>query len=137
MSKQYARTIVDGINAMIGRAIPLGTRGEVVEKTANGAFIQFDESFSSDPLWITSDQMGPWEPCHSCELLRINGVVTHEPGCPDAWRDYVNECKWCGQKFLLEEKHQECCSHSCQVSYSGADCNCEECQSERVYQPSC
>jgi len=127
MPKQYIRTIADSINAMVGKAIPLGTRGEVVEKTARGAFVQFDESIDKDPMWIISDQMESWEPCHSCELLRINGVVTHETGCPDAWRDEVRACEWCGQKFLPKERHQVCCEHSCQVAYSGGSCDCEEC----------
>lgn len=127
MSKQYIRTIVDGINAMVGKAIPLGFRGEVVEETPRGAFVQFDESVDKNPIWITSDQMEPWEPCHSCELLRINGVVTHETGCPAAWRDEVRNCKCCGQKFLPKERHQTCCDHSCWVAYSGVVCDCEEC----------
>jgi len=130
MSKQYIRTIVDGINAMVGKTIPLGTRGEVIEENARGAFVQFDVSFNKDPIWIISEQMESWEPCHSCELLRINGHVTHEIGCPDAWRDNVRKCKWCGTKFLPEESYQECCSHSCIVSYTGIDCNCEECRAE-------
>ena len=65
--------------------------------------------------------------CNSCEVMRINGVLCHEIGCPDAWKDYTKECKWCGQDFQPESEHQECCSHSCHVSYSGVPCDCEEC----------
>lgn len=129
MSKEYIRTTVDGINAMVGKAIPLGTRGIVLEETADGCFVEFDHP-QLKHVWISNEQCEPWEPCHSCELLRINGVVTHEIGCPDAWRDEVRECKNCGQKFLPEERYQECCSHSCTVSYEGIDCNCEECSAE-------
>lgn len=56
-------------------------------------------------------------PC--CEKLRINGVVTHEIGCPEAWRDYAIECKWCGCEFVPEEKGQTCCSEECAEAYYG------------------
>jgi hypothetical protein len=130
MSKQYVRTTVDGINAMVGKAISLGTRGEVVEETTRGVFIQFDDSIDPQPIWLLNNQCEPWEKCHSCEMLRINGTVTHETGCPDAWRDEVRKCAWCGQKFLPENKYQKACSHSCEVAYSGDECNCEFCDVE-------
>lgn len=66
--------------------------------------------------------------CQSCEQLRINGVVTHETGCPDAWRDEVRECKWCGGSFKPTERHQYCCEHSCKVAWSGRSCDCESCR---------
>jgi len=66
--------------------------------------------------------------CQSCEQLTINGVVTHELGCPDAWRDETRTCKWCGQPFKPTERHQVCCEHSCWVAYSGVDCDCELCR---------
>lgn len=65
--------------------------------------------------------------CKSCEVLYVNGLKCHEIGCPDAWKDYTLECKWCGATFKPEERHQECCSHSCTVAYNGVDCNCDEC----------
>lgn len=55
--------------------------------------------------------------CQSCEVLYINGVKTHEIGCPEAWKDYKRECAWCGQKFLPEDRRQECCSDECAESY--------------------
>ncbi len=55
--------------------------------------------------------------CESCEVLYINGVKCHETGCPDQWKDYNKECKWCGSKFVPEEKQQECCSIECQQAY--------------------
>lgn len=55
--------------------------------------------------------------CNSCEVLYINGIKTHEIGCPDSWKDYPTECKWCGQEFIPEEKHQECCSSECTENY--------------------
>lgn len=54
---------------------------------------------------------------HCCEKLRINGVLTHEIGCPEAWRDYEQECKWCGQSFKPEEMGQDCCSEQCAEAY--------------------
>lgn len=80
-------------------------------------------------MWLPSDSIEPWEPCHSCEMLRINGTVTHEIGCPDAWRDEVRECKNCGEKFLPTEQGQDCCSHICMVTYNNFSCDCEICQS--------
>jgi len=57
--------------------------------------------------------------CKSCNLLRINGIVTHEIGCPDAWKDVVCECNWCGKKFIPETKYQDCCCDDCSESYHG------------------
>jgi len=51
--------------------------------------------------------------CNSCELLVINGVKCHEQGCPDAWKDYVAECVWCGSEFTPEFKGQRYCDESC------------------------
>lgn len=47
--------------------------------------------------------------CDSCELLRINGVVCHETGCPDAWKDHEIACRVCGFDFLREERWQAVC----------------------------
>jgi len=51
--------------------------------------------------------------CNSCEALTINGVYCHEIGCPDAWRDYKNECKECGTLFTPDYKGQQYCDDSC------------------------
>ena len=59
--------------------------------------------------------------CQSCEALTINGVLCHEQGCPDSWRDEVRECAWCGCDFQPEEKYQECCSDSCYNIYIGGE----------------
>ena len=47
--------------------------------------------------------------CDSCEALMIQGVHCHEIGCPDAWKDQVRECKWCGDNFIPEERYQVYC----------------------------
>lgn len=65
--------------------------------------------------------------CDSCELLRINGVICHETGCPDAWKDEVRECLECGGNFKPENRKDKVCSHVCYISYSGMTCYCEDC----------
>ena len=55
--------------------------------------------------------------CPSCETARINGILCHEQGCPDAWRSYRRECQWCGSEFLPEDRDQTCCSDECAESY--------------------
>ncbi len=59
--------------------------------------------------------------CKSCELLRINGVVCHETGCPEAWRDKTRECKFCGCDFVPETRGQTCCSVECNDAYYGLE----------------
>ena len=56
--------------------------------------------------------------CKSCDAVMINGVYCHEHGCPDAWKDYIRECKWCGQEFIPDSRGQEFCSDSCAESYN-------------------
>jgi len=56
-------------------------------------------------------------PC--CEKLVINGVLTHEIGCPEAYKDYEIECSWCGTKFKPTERGQDCCSDECAEAYHG------------------
>jgi hypothetical protein len=57
--------------------------------------------------------------CHSCEVVNINGVRTHEHGCPDAWRDEVRECRECGSEFEPEERMQVCCDSGCARTFAG------------------
>jgi hypothetical protein len=57
--------------------------------------------------------------CNSCEVLFINGIKTHELGCPEAFRDYRKECKECGQDFQPDFREQEHCSQSCYQMYLG------------------
>lgn len=61
--------------------------------------------------------------CRSCEALRINGVLCHESGCPDAWQDEVRECAWCGGEFSPADRHERCCSPCCAVAFAGLTCN--------------
>jgi len=55
--------------------------------------------------------------CDSCQVLVIQGVMCHEIGCPDSWKDKVIECKNCDTKFIPEERGQEFCSDSCYCQY--------------------
>lgn len=48
--------------------------------------------------------------CDSCNPSRINGVLCHESGCPDAWRDATRECRECGCNFRPEESRQRHCN---------------------------
>jgi hypothetical protein len=51
--------------------------------------------------------------CSSCQLLRINGLVCHETGCPEAHRSETRECRWCGAPFQPECKRERYCSVQC------------------------
>lgn len=65
--------------------------------------------------------------CSSCEVININGIPCHETGCPEAYKDTTRSCKWCGHDFKPEERHQNCCGHSCTVAYLNIPCDCAEC----------
>lgn len=51
--------------------------------------------------------------CDGCTPVMINGVLVHERGCPDAWRDEERECRWCGEMFYPRDEEQTCCSEDC------------------------
>ena len=55
--------------------------------------------------------------CDSCEVLYINGVKCHEHGCPEAWKDYNREYKWCGSEFSPDTVNQVFCDNECALSY--------------------
>jgi len=55
--------------------------------------------------------------CDGCYLAMVNGVPCHEQGCPEAWRDSVRTCCWCGQEFSPSDESQVCCDVSCFKSY--------------------
>jgi hypothetical protein len=66
--------------------------------------------------------------CKSCEVLVINGILCHETGCPDSWKDKKHFCKECGEEFEPESKFQDCCSSHCYCMYNGLVCECDDCQ---------
>ena len=47
--------------------------------------------------------------CDGCAPAMIQGVLCHETGCPDAWRDYTKKCRECGCKFLRTDRWQVEC----------------------------
>jgi hypothetical protein len=69
--------------------------------------------------------------CDQCELLRVNGIVCHETGCPNAgkhfdpetseWTRYVS-CRECGE---LQVEGESCCEDE-----AAHQMICEECGRE-------
>jgi len=57
--------------------------------------------------------------CDSCEAVMLNGVLCHEHGCPDSWRNYKRECNWCGRAFLPGHRDQTFCDDACAEAYNG------------------
>jgi len=56
--------------------------------------------------------------CDSCTPLVVNGILCHEQGCPDAWKDETRRCKWCDGVFTPEMKNQAFCSEDCHSCYN-------------------
>ena len=57
--------------------------------------------------------------CDGCSPSTINGLLYHESGCPDLWRDHTRKCKWCGGRFRPAERGQVFCEGSCAEAYHG------------------
>jgi hypothetical protein len=53
--------------------------------------------------------------CDQCQLLRINGVVCHEIGCPNA--TVSKTCKWCDREFRTKDRFRQTCSPGCQKAW--------------------
>ena len=47
--------------------------------------------------------------CDGCSPCIINGVLCHEKGCPEAWKDSRAECRECGCEFYPIEQGQRFC----------------------------
>lgn len=47
--------------------------------------------------------------CDGCSPSMINGVLCHETGCPEAWRDIPKACFVCGCDFLREGRFDTIC----------------------------
>lgn len=56
--------------------------------------------------------------CDGCSPAMVNGILCHENGCPDAWRDRLTECKWCGSTFYRQDRWQAFCDDECAEAYS-------------------
>ena len=55
--------------------------------------------------------------CDGCMVSTVNGVRCHEHGCPDAWRDEVRSCLWCGREFTPDAREQWYCDEECSQSF--------------------
>ena len=59
--------------------------------------------------------------CDGCSPSMVsahgtNGmVICHEYGCPDAWRDRMVECAFCGWDFYPESSGQAFCTSECGI----------------------
>jgi len=53
--------------------------------------------------------------CDNCEVVTINGVATHEIGCPNSWihpftgKPYEKECEECGLDFEPRSRFDPIC----------------------------
>lgn len=54
-------------------------------------------------------------------MTYVNGHRCHEAGCPEAWRDYGAECRWCGTQLEPEYRGQTYCCPGCAASDRGED----------------
>lgn len=59
--------------------------------------------------------------CTGCSPSTIQGVLVHEKGCPEAWRDESRECRWCGTEFKPEDRYQRFCGTDCKNAFEGHD----------------
>ena len=55
--------------------------------------------------------------CDQCDSVTIQGVYTHELGCPNSYKETLVECKWCGQLFEGAMLNQDFCGEDCSDSY--------------------
>jgi hypothetical protein len=59
--------------------------------------------------------------CDGFRPSMVNGVLCHETGCPEAWKDQERECRWCGRLFYSFHPYdggQQFCSIECEEAYS-------------------
>ena len=45
-------------------------------------------------------------------------VICHELNCPDAWRDYPRDCRWCGSAYYPTDREQAFCGDDCAQAYN-------------------
>jgi len=55
------------------------------------------------------DEVGLSCGCDGCSPSMISGVLCHEQGCPDAWRDSTVDCSECGFAFYPESRFRTVC----------------------------
>lgn len=66
------------------------------------------------------DEIGLACGCDSCSPAMVNGVLCHERGCPDAWRDASRPCFECGCDFYRSTRYQTTCD-DCLFCMEGCD----------------
>lgn len=54
--------------------------------------------------------------CDGCSPSTINGIICHEQGCPDSWKDKTVDCFVCGCDFYPQEKNNSICE-DCENDY--------------------
>ena len=47
--------------------------------------------------------------CDGCSPSLVNGVLCHEAGCPDSWKDTEKTCFECGYGFLPDNRWDRTC----------------------------
>lgn len=58
--------------------------------------------------------------CDGCSPGMVNGVLCHEYGCPDQWRDYTINCRGCDYEFFPQDKHMAICPN-CAIEFWRTD----------------
>jgi hypothetical protein len=48
--------------------------------------------------------------CNGCSPSVVNGILCHEQGCPDRWRDTSKKCTDCGNDFYPDSRNQVMCT---------------------------
>ena len=63
--------------------------------------------------------------CDQCQVISIQGLATHELGCPNAWQNpatgeaWTAECDECGSAYVPHHRGQSFCSSQCSDLYNG------------------
>ena len=57
--------------------------------------------------------------CDGCNPSIIGGILAHELGCSESWRDYLRSCRWCGHIFYPTEREQFFCDEECAKAFWG------------------
>jgi len=93
LSRRYRRRaekIIDG--ALFGDLVTKGNRVTVRKHYRNG-----------NPIGLI--HCG----CDDCNPSMINGKLSHERGCRDAWRDYKRKCTVCRAEFYPPDQDERNC----------------------------
>lgn len=78
---------------------------------------QDDDDEPSRTHYLNGDEISLAGGCDGCSPCMVNGVLCHEHGCPDAWRDQPVACFECGCDFLPSDSGQRTCPDCLQPEY--------------------